>query len=219
MGLTQDQEQAANDIDNHSLILATAGSGKTKVLIDKVRNILRNNYQSSVLMVTFTNAAVNEMKERLEIALSSSEMARVSVTTFHKAFLDQSRNLLKGKLLIGPTYYNFIDRLRAYLDKEALIPDVKLTNSDVGNIISGQEPTKDYTDDDIIVVDAGISLRSHHLYVSQKQEHVEYQSELQVHVDILAPKNFRSKHPSLGFFVIICSTWFRMYLKRRKRYR
>lgn len=152
MGLTQEQDQAAKDIDNHSLMLATAGSGKTKVLIDKVRNILRNNYQSTVLMVTFTNAAVNEMKERLEIALSSSEMTRVSVTTFHKAFLDQSRNLLKGKLLIGPTYYNFIDRLRAYLDKEALIPDVKLTNSDVGNILSGQEPTKDYTDDDIKLI-------------------------------------------------------------------
>lgn len=152
MGLTQEQDQAAKDIDNHSLMLATAGSGKTKVLIDKVRNILRNNYQSTVLMVTFTNAAVNEMKERLEIALSSSEMTRVSVTTFHKAFLDQSRNLLKGKLLIGPTYYNFIDRLRAYLDKEALIPDVKLTNSDVGNILSGQEPAKDYTDDDIKLI-------------------------------------------------------------------
>ncbi|WP_064663688.1 UvrD-helicase domain-containing protein [Pseudoalteromonas sp. MQS005] len=152
MGLTPDQDLAANDIDNHSLILATAGSGKTKVLIDKVRNVLRNNYHSTVLMVTFTNAAVNEMKERLEIALSSSEIARVSVTTFHKAFLDQSRNLLKGKLLIGPTYYNFIDRLRAYLDKEALIPDVKLTNSDVGNILSGQEPKKDYTDDDIKLV-------------------------------------------------------------------
>ena len=96
MGLTQEQDQAAKDIDNHSLMLATAGSGKTKVLIDKVRNILRNNYQSTLLMVTFTNAAVNEMKERLEIALSSSEMTRVSVTTFHKAFLDHSRNLLKG---------------------------------------------------------------------------------------------------------------------------
>ena len=136
--MTLEQESAANDVNNHSLILATAGSGKTKTLIEKVKNVLKKSYDRKVILVTFTNAAVNEMQERLEIALPQSSINRVSVTTFHRQFLNQTKKLMQGKLLIGATYFNFIDRLKNYIENEHLLPELKVTFNDITSILNDQ---------------------------------------------------------------------------------
>lgn len=65
--LNKPQREAAEQVEGPSLILAGAGSGKTRVLVSKVLNLI-HNYQVSpfnILMITFTNKAAKEMKERI----------------------------------------------------------------------------------------------------------------------------------------------------------
>lgn len=65
------------------IILAGAGSGKTRVLTYKVIYLVdkKNIDASNILMVTFTNKAANEMKERIQKLLKGRELPTVS--TFH----------------------------------------------------------------------------------------------------------------------------------------
>jgi len=64
--LNPQQQEAVKKINGPSLILAGAGSGKTRVLVYKVLNLLENKVDSKeIVMITFTNKAANEMKERI----------------------------------------------------------------------------------------------------------------------------------------------------------
>ncbi|MEI6773494.1 MAG: UvrD-helicase domain-containing protein [bacterium] len=65
--LNEEQTKACTHIDTSSLIIAGAGSGKTRVLTYKIAYIVqaKNIPINRILAVTFTNKASNEMKERL----------------------------------------------------------------------------------------------------------------------------------------------------------
>ena len=65
--LNEEQTKAALHTDTSSLIIAGAWSGKTRVLIYKIANLIRGKHVpiTKVLAVTFTNKAANEMRERL----------------------------------------------------------------------------------------------------------------------------------------------------------
>ena len=66
-GLNKDQKDAVLNSDGPSIILAGAGSGKTRVLIHKVMYLIqeKNVKPSSIVMITFTNKAASEMKSRM----------------------------------------------------------------------------------------------------------------------------------------------------------
>ena len=69
---TKEQLEAINFLDNNLLISASAGSGKTQVLLEKVIYLIEKGYDlNNILLVTFTNLASNEMKSKLENLLSS----------------------------------------------------------------------------------------------------------------------------------------------------
>jgi DNA helicase-2/ATP-dependent DNA helicase PcrA len=82
--LNEAQKKAAFFVDGSSLILAGAGSGKTRVLIAKVVYLIKEKKvsPSSIMMVTFTNKAALEMKERIEKELGSN-LKLGYIGTFH----------------------------------------------------------------------------------------------------------------------------------------
>lgn len=67
MALSPDQESIVKaPIENSLQVLASAGSGKTRVLTERIRFILENTKKDSVIALTFTNKAAEEMAERLD---------------------------------------------------------------------------------------------------------------------------------------------------------
>ena len=86
--LNSPQQEAVKHKDGPILVLAGAGSGKTRVLTHRVAYLIRhyNVPPDRVLAVTFTNKASGEMRDRLN-ALLGDDAKRVWISTFHSACL------------------------------------------------------------------------------------------------------------------------------------
>ena len=85
VGLNSEQYRAVTSLHGPLLILAGAGSGKTRVLTRRIAHLLRNHVQPhQILAVTFTNKAAQEMKERVG-ELSGLSGNKVWVSTFHSS--------------------------------------------------------------------------------------------------------------------------------------
>ncbi|MCR5834579.1 MAG: helicase-exonuclease AddAB subunit AddA [Selenomonadaceae bacterium] len=72
MALTKEQQAAVNSRDENLLIAAAAGSGKTHVLVERIINLIEERAceVDKLLIMTFTNAAAQEMRERIQAALT-----------------------------------------------------------------------------------------------------------------------------------------------------
>ena len=86
--LSEEQEQAVKYINGNSIISAGAGSGKTRVLIYKIAYLISIQVPpSSILALTFTNKAANEMKSRIIELLDNRSIYELWMGTFHSIFL------------------------------------------------------------------------------------------------------------------------------------
>ncbi len=83
--LNEAQKQAVLSVDGPLLIVAGAGSGKTKVLTSRIAHIIKtkNAFPNQILAVTFTNKAAKEMQNRVSKILGSSAIGLSWLGTFH----------------------------------------------------------------------------------------------------------------------------------------
>lgn len=86
-GLNEQQLAAVLHIDGPLMIVAGAGSGKTKVLTSRIAHLISSGIDAfNILALTFTNKAAAEMKERVEHALGNTEARNLYIGTFHSVF-------------------------------------------------------------------------------------------------------------------------------------
>lgn len=145
--LNAEQKRAVLTTDGPLLILAGAGSGKTRVITRRVAWLIRHLgiHPARILAITFTNKAANEMKERIE-ELIGLESRGVWVGTFHSMML---RILRRFGSLLGYrpsfTIFDTTDQRRVMADvlKELNISERMLSPREALSIISR------YKNDDI----------------------------------------------------------------------
>ena len=86
-GLNERQREAVLHGEGPLMIIAGAGSGKTKVLTTRIAHLMAQGVDSfRILALTFTNKAAREMKERVEKILGNNEARNLYIGTFHSVF-------------------------------------------------------------------------------------------------------------------------------------
>ncbi len=87
-GLNSEQKAAVSCVDGPVLIVAGAGSGKTRVLTSRIAYILERGCEpSEILALTFTKKAASEMKERIALMVGERKARRLYMGTFHSVFI------------------------------------------------------------------------------------------------------------------------------------
>jgi len=85
--LNEQQRAAVQYCDGPQLVIAGAGSGKTRVLTYKIVHLLHQGYEPwRIMALTFTNKAAREMRERIEALTGPDVAARLWMGTFHSIF-------------------------------------------------------------------------------------------------------------------------------------
>lgn len=137
--LNPDQLQAVNTTNGRVLILAGAGSGKTRVLTLRMAHLIKNHHVSprSILGLTFTNKAAAEMRHRIAGMIEPAAAKQITLCTFHSFCM----NILRAEIQrLGYTpkfslYDEYdIQRLinliaRDLLDREAELPSLSNTTA------------------------------------------------------------------------------------------
>lgn len=139
--LNPEQYEAATTIDGPLLILAGAGSGKTRVLTYRIGHMIKDLgiYPSQILAITFTNKAAGEMKERVK-NLVGNEAENMWVSTFHSCCVRILRREIE-KIGFNKNFaiYDTYDQktLIKQCMKELNINDKEITDKEIISKIGG----------------------------------------------------------------------------------
>src|SRR5690349_3650194 len=119
-GLNPQQREAVSHTEGALLILAGAGSGKTRVITHRIAHIITSRHvpPSAVLAVTFTNKAAGEMRERVNALLADVNLdSSPNVSTFHSFCVRLLRRDGEALNAIRP---GFTRRFSIYDDEDQL---------------------------------------------------------------------------------------------------
>ena len=120
-GLNEQQKKAVLHMEGPCLVIAGAGSGKTKVLTTRIANLIQSGIPSyNILAITFTNKAAREMRDRLELLEPSNN---AFVGTFHSFGV---RIIRENALLLG------LDRNFSIVDSDDVTSIIKKIMKDKG---------------------------------------------------------------------------------------
>ncbi|MCK5663604.1 MAG: UvrD-helicase domain-containing protein, partial [Thiotrichaceae bacterium] len=137
--LNRRQQQAVEHIDSPLLVLAGAGSGKTRVITNKIAYLIQQcgHKAHTIASVTFTNKAAREMKQRVAQIIPKSQTRGLRVSTFHTLGL----NIIKSELtLLGlKSGFSIFDSH----DSHALLKDLMRQHS-LENNEADEEFIKEY---------------------------------------------------------------------------
>ncbi len=124
-GLNEVQRLAVEYSEGPQLIIAGAGSGKTRVLTVKIVHLIKSGFDpSNILSLTFTNKAAREMQERMKNLIEAQKVAKLWMGTFHSIF---ARILRKEAMLIGyPSNFTIYDTDDSKRLLKEIIKDLKL---------------------------------------------------------------------------------------------
>ena len=144
-GLNPEQQKAVKTTDGPLLILAGAGSGKTKTLTHRVAFLIRGNLATSaqILGVTFTNKAAKEMRERVAVLLGDNAEHRSFMPymgTFHSICVKILRQ--DGQYIGLPSNFVIFDEsdrqaLVKQLSRQSSIDEKQFPARMLGSLISG----------------------------------------------------------------------------------
>ena len=135
MQLSQKQLQIVNHKDGAQLVEDGPGSGKNRVLIERIKCLLSSSKRGKVLALTFSNLAADEMKDRLsEDRAFEEQLDRVTAGTIHSFCLDlvQSRGNLIG-LNSDMVLFESED------DRKTVLKDVFLENQNLKDFLVRQQ--------------------------------------------------------------------------------
>lgn len=128
--LNEEQRQAVEDLTHDSLVIAGAGSGKTRVLTTKIAYILAEGKAgpAEVLALTFTNKAAREMRSRIATIVGEDLSRMIPMGTFHSIFARWLRSY--GKYLGYDSDYTIYDSGDSRTLVKVIIRDMKLDEKD-----------------------------------------------------------------------------------------
>ena len=144
MNFNKAQLGAIEHKDGAMLVLAGPGSGKTAVITHRTKNLITKHHvkPSEILVITFTKAAANEMKERFN-SLMKDERVNVSFGTFHAVFftiLKYAYRFTSANIADESVRYGFIREILSYYRLE-----YKDENEFIGNLLAEISLTFPYT--------------------------------------------------------------------------
>ncbi|XZK74701.1 3'-5' exonuclease [Clostridium perfringens] len=96
INLNEEQQKVVNEQKNNIILLASAGTGKTNTLAERVTSIIKNGNSkpSEILCITFTNKACKEMSDRV-MKIVGGEARDITIRTFHSFCFDVVRTYAK----------------------------------------------------------------------------------------------------------------------------
>ena len=178
MRLNDAQQEAVEYVSGPCLVLAGAGSGKTRVITNKIAYLVREcGYKArQIAAVTFTNKAAREMKERVGQTLGKAEARGLKVSTFHTLGLSIIK---KHVLQLGykAGFSLFDDK-----DSMSLLRDLTEAEYDGDkDLLSALQSRISNWKNDLIMPDAAIKIASGDSEVEQAKYYVEYASHLKAY--------------------------------------